>query len=94
MKSSLFLLSSIGLMTAQAYANETASAVTLPTLNSSAQASLSLKTQVEQASSASKGMAQLKDIPQIVNVVPQQVLKRTECDLPARHIAECNRFKF
>ncbi len=38
-------------------------------------ASLSLKTQVEQASTASKGMAQLKDIPQIVNVVPQQVLK-------------------
>ncbi len=75
MKSSLFLLSSIGLMTAQAYANETASTVTLPTLNSSAQASLSLKTQVEQASTASKGMAQLKDIPQIVNVVPQQVLK-------------------
>ena len=38
-------------------------------------ASLSLKTQVEQASTASKGMVPLKDIPQIVNVVPQQVLK-------------------
>lgn len=69
------MLSSLSLRTAQAYANETANTVTLPTLNSSAQASLSLKTQVEQASTASKGMAPLKDIPQIVNVVPQQVLK-------------------
>ncbi len=75
MKSSIFLLSSIGLLTAQAYANESPSTVALPMLSSSAEAKQTLKAQVGQASTATKGLAKLKDIPQIVNVVPQEILR-------------------
>ncbi len=75
MKYSLFLLSSLGLLSAQCYANTTSSTVTLPVLSSSADATPTLKTAVGQASSATKGLTQLKDVPQIVNVVPQEILR-------------------
>ncbi|WP_273778618.1 MULTISPECIES: TonB-dependent receptor [unclassified Acinetobacter] len=75
MKKSMLLVSSMGLLAVQAYANEIPNSVVLPTLSSSAEADQSLKNQVGQASTATKGLAELKDIPQIVNVVPQEILR-------------------
>lgn len=47
----------------------------LPTISVKADKEISLKQEVGQASSATKGLMQLKDVPQIVNVVPKQVLR-------------------
>lgn len=64
-------------MTSHVYALEAdQQAVTnLPTISVKADKESSLKQEVGQASSATKGLMQLKDIPQIVNVVPKQVLR-------------------
>lgn len=77
MKRSILFISSVGVITGQVYAAETDSqAVTnLPTISVKAEKEISLKQEVEQASSATKGLMQLKDVPQIVNVVPKQILR-------------------
>lgn len=64
-------------MTSHVYALEAdQQAVTnLPTISVKADKEISLKQEVWQASSATKGLMQLKDVPQIVNVVPKQVLR-------------------
>lgn len=64
-------------MTSHVYALEAdQQAVTnLPTISVKADKESSLKQEVGQASSATKGLMQLKDVPQIVNVVPKQVLR-------------------
>lgn len=77
MKRSILFISSVGVITGQVYAAETDSqAVTnLPTISVKAEKEISLKQEVGQASSATKGLMQLKDVPQIVNVVPKQILR-------------------
>ncbi|MBP1484419.1 TonB-dependent receptor [Acinetobacter nosocomialis] len=77
MKRSILFISSVGVITGQVYAAETDSqAVTnLPTISVKAEKENSLKQEVGQASSATKGLMQLKDVPQIVNVVPKQILR-------------------
>ncbi|MEE9885136.1 TonB-dependent siderophore receptor [Acinetobacter nosocomialis] len=77
MKRSILFISSVGVITGQVYAAETDSqAVTnLPTISVKADKENSLKQEVGQASSATKGLMQLKDVPQIVNVVPKQILR-------------------
>ena len=62
----------------------------LPTL--AADKEISLKQEVWQASSATKGLMQLKDVPQIVNVVPKQVLREQTVTLYARCLAKRCRF--
>ncbi len=77
MKRSILFISSVGVMTSHVYAVEAEQqAVTnLPTISVKAEKEKSLKQEVGQASSATKGLMQLKDVPQIVNVVPKQVLR-------------------
>lgn len=77
MKRSILFISSVGVMTSHVYAVEAEQqAVTnLPTISVKAEKEKSLKQEVGQASSATKGLVQLKDVPQIVNVVPKQVLR-------------------
>lgn len=77
MKRSILFISSVGVITGHVYAAETDSqAVTnLPTISVKADKENSLKQEVGQASSATKGLMQLKDVPQIVNVVPKQILR-------------------
>lgn len=77
MKRSVLFISSVGVMTSHVYALEAdQQAVTnLPTISVKADKEISLKQEVGQASSATKGLMQLKDVPQIVNVVPKQVLR-------------------
>lgn len=77
MKRSVLFISSVGVMTSHVYALEAdQQAVTnLPTISVKADKESSLKQEVGQASSATKGLMQLKDVPQIVNVVPKQVLR-------------------
>ncbi|MCR0010057.1 TonB-dependent receptor [Acinetobacter baumannii] len=77
MKRSVLFISSVGVMTSHVYALEAdQQAVTnLPTISVKADKEISLKQEVWQASSATKGLMQLKDVPQIVNVVPKQVLR-------------------
>ncbi|WP_445536235.1 TonB-dependent receptor [Acinetobacter sp. G18] len=77
MKRSILFISSFGVITGQVYAAEADSqAVTnLPTISVKADKEISLKQEVGQASSATKGLMQLKDVPQIVNVVPKQILR-------------------
>ncbi|ENU48574.1 TonB-dependent siderophore receptor [Acinetobacter nosocomialis] len=77
MKRSILFISSVGVITGQVYAAETdLQAVTnLPTISVKAEKENSLKQEVGQASSATKGLMQLKDVPQIVNVVPKQILR-------------------
>lgn len=77
MKRSILFISSVGVITGHVYAAETDSqAVTnLPTISVKAEKENSLKQEVGQASSATKGLMQLKDVPQIVNVVPKQILR-------------------
>ncbi|MHC3123780.1 TonB-dependent receptor [Acinetobacter sp. GN11] len=77
MKRSILFISSVGVMTSHVYAVEAEQqAVTnLPTISVKAEKEQSLKQEVGQASTATKGLMQLKDVPQIVNVVPKQVLR-------------------
>ncbi|MGR2824761.1 TonB-dependent siderophore receptor [Acinetobacter sp. 1124_18A] len=77
MKRSILFISSVGVMTSHVYAVEAdQQAVTnLPTISVKAEKEQSLKQEVGQASTATKGLMQLKDVPQIVNVVPKQVLR-------------------
>lgn len=77
MKRSILFISSFGVITGHVYAAEADSqAVTnLPTISVKADKEKSLKQEVGQASSATKGLMQLKDVPQIVNVVPKQILR-------------------
>ncbi len=77
MKRSILFISSFGVITGHVYAAEADSqAVTnLPTISVKAEKENSLKQEVGQASSATKGLMQLKDVPQIVNVVPKQILR-------------------
>ncbi|KQQ77104.1 TonB-dependent receptor [Acinetobacter sp. Leaf130] len=77
MKRSILFISSVGVMASHVYAVEAEQqAVTnLPTISVKAEKEKSLKQEVGQASSATKGLVQLKDVPQIVNVVPKQVLR-------------------
>jgi len=77
MKRSILFISSFGVITGHVYAAEADSqAVTnLPTISVKAEKEKSLKQEVGQASSATKGLMQLKDVPQIVNVVPNQILR-------------------
>lgn len=77
MKRSVLFISSVGVMTSHVYALEAdQQAVTnLPTISVKADKEISLKQEVGQASSATNGLMQLKDVPQIVNVVPKQVLR-------------------
>lgn len=77
MKRSILFISSFGVITGHVYAAEADSqAVTnLPTISVKAEKEKSLKKEVGQASSATKGVMQLKDVPQIVNVVPKQILR-------------------
>jgi len=77
MKRSILFISSVGVMTSHVYAVEAEQqAVTnLPTISVKAEKEKSLKQEVGEASSATKGLMQLKDVPQIVNVVPKQVLR-------------------
>lgn len=77
MKRSILFISSVGVMTSHVYAVEAEQqAVTnLPTISVKAEKEKSLKQEVGQASTATKGIMQLKDVPQIVNVVPKQVLR-------------------
>ncbi|MDK4791137.1 MAG: TonB-dependent siderophore receptor [Acinetobacter sp.] len=77
MKRSILFISSVGVITGHVYAAEADSqAVTnLPTIAVKAEKENSLKQEVGQASSATKGLMQLKDVPQIVNVVPKQILR-------------------
>lgn len=77
MKRSILFISSVGVITGHVYAVEADSqAVTnLPTISVKADKEISLKQEVGQASSATKGLMQLKDVPQIVNVVPKQILR-------------------
>ncbi len=77
MKRSILFISSVGVMTSHVYAVEAEQqAVTnLPTISVKAEKEKSLKQEVGQASTATKGLMQLKDVPQIVNVVPKQVLR-------------------
>ncbi|HGU9765380.1 TPA: TonB-dependent receptor [Acinetobacter baumannii] len=77
MKRSVLFISSVGVMTSHVYALEAdQQAVTnLPTISVKADKEISLKQEVGQASSATKGLMQLKDVPQTVNVVPKQVLR-------------------
>lgn len=73
MKYSLCLLSSFGLLSNVAFADD--QLIQLPTISLTAQADNTLKQELGQASTATKGMLQLKDVPQIVNVVPKQILR-------------------
>lgn len=77
MKRSILFISSFGVITGHIYAAEADSqAVTnLPTIAVKAEKEKNLKQEVGQASSATKGLMQLKDVPQIVNVVPKQILR-------------------
>ncbi|WP_151749332.1 TonB-dependent receptor [Acinetobacter seifertii] len=77
MKRSILFISSFGVITGHVYAAEADSqAVTnLPTISVKAEKEKNLKQEVGQASSATKGLMQLKDVPQIVNVVPKQILR-------------------
>lgn len=73
MKYSLCLLSSVGLLSNVAFADD--QPTQLPTITLTAQAEKSLKQELGEAATATKGMMQLKDVPQIVNVVPKQILR-------------------
>lgn len=73
MKYSLCLLSSVGLLSNVAFAED--QPTQLPTITLTAQAEKNLKQELGEASTATKGMMELKDVPQIVNVVPKQILR-------------------
>ena len=77
MKRSILFISSVGVMTSHVYAVEAEQqpVTNLPTISVKAEKEQSLKQEVGQASTATKGLMQLKDVPQIVNVVPKQVLR-------------------
>lgn len=76
MKYSYYLLSSVSLLSHVAFANDQAhQPAQLPAISVAAQAEKSLKQEVGEASSATKGMMALKDVPQIVNVIPKQILR-------------------
>ena len=76
MKYHALSLSILAILSIQAHAAEEQSSVTLPTIKVSAEKnSKTLKEEMTQASTATKGLAQLKDVPQTVNVIPQEVLR-------------------
>lgn len=70
----LFTLSAV-LITPYLYAIEPIAPTKLPKISVYAEKNKNLKQQLGEATTATKGVAQLKDIPQIVNVVPNQILR-------------------
>ncbi|MBF7695390.1 TonB-dependent receptor [Acinetobacter rathckeae] len=71
MKKTILFISILSSLSGASFAAQVES---LPTIQTKAD-QLTLKQQVTQASTATKGTLQLKDVPQTVNVIPQEILK-------------------
>ncbi|MBF7681943.1 TonB-dependent siderophore receptor [Acinetobacter sp. B5B] len=71
MKKTILLVSILSSFSGLGYADEVAA---LPSIRSKANQQ-TLKQEVTQASTATKGALQLKDVPQTVNVIPQEILR-------------------
>lgn len=73
MKKTILFISILSSMAAVGHAEDV---VALPSIQSKASPdALTLKQQVTQSSTATKGLLQLKEVPQTVNVIPQEVMK-------------------
>lgn len=71
MKKTILFISILSSLSGAGYAAQVES---LPTIQTKAD-KLTLKQQMTQSSTATKGTLPLKDVPQTVNVIPQEVLK-------------------